>query len=338
MRIKEKTISAAIALFLILATAAAMPAQISANEAFGVFQYVVTGASGTPGEISKSISEAATGAGWEVLAEVDPGTPDDCEYTAKVLVLFHPEYAGSIVEANEMTGPYAALDRINIFQDENGTHVSVVNPNSINRTVLMDDEKFKTISQEHLQVLRSMILSAVKGDESDLQYGQMRDEGLIGKTMGVVAGGRFEDLIEEKAGEKGDLENITAAVARGMSEKGRKWGMELVYQVRIPGRDVYILGTTGSPMDMKSFEIVGAGTDESRKGFKFPGLSHAAAYPLEIVVSMEDGEIKVRMINAMFRMKMYFEDAGKISFMKNMKMPGSIDKELKKQIRNGLKS
>ncbi|MCB0295937.1 MAG: hypothetical protein KDG51_12025, partial [Calditrichaeota bacterium] len=63
-----------------------------------------------------------------------------------------------------------------------------------------------------------------------------------------------------------------------------------------------------------------------------PGLAHALAYPLEIVVTQEEDEIKVRIINAMFRMKMYFEDAGMWAFMKNMGMPGSIQDELRGQI------
>ena len=256
-----------------------------------------------------------------------------------VLVLFHEEYAMKVIGANSATGAYAVLDRVSIFQDENGTHVSVVNPNSITRTVLMDDESFMAESEAHLQALRTMITSVVRGTESDAQYGQIRSEGFIGKTMGVVAGGKFGDLIKKKAGEKGaDVGEVAARVARGMSEESKKWKLKLVCQVEIPGTDIVILGTTGSPMDTRSFEIVGAGTDESRKGFEFPGLSHAAAYPIEIVVSKEGDEVKVEMVEAMFRMKMYFEDAGKIAFMKNMKMPGSIDKELKKQIKEGLKS
>ena len=42
------------------------------------------------------------------------------------------------------------------------------------------------------------------------------------------------------------------------------------------------------------------------------------------------------MLNVMYRMKMYFEDAGKWAFMKNMGMPGSLHDEVKKQIQAGL--
>jgi hypothetical protein len=35
----------------------------------------------------------------------------------------------------------------------------------------------------------------------------------------------------------------------------------------------------------------------------------------------------------MFRMKMYFENAGRMAFARNMGMPGSIEDELKDKIR-----
>lgn len=44
----------------------------------------------------------------------------------------------------------------------------------------------------------------------------------------------------------------------------------------------------------------------------------------------------VELLDIMYRMKMYFEDAGKIAFAKNMGMPGSIEKEMKKIIKAAL--
>ncbi len=38
----------------------------------------------------------------------------------------------------------------------------------------------------------------------------------------------------------------------------------------------------------------------------------------------------------MFRMKMFFEDAGKMKFARNMGMPGSIEDEIKDMIRAAL--
>jgi len=41
-------------------------------------------------------------------------------------------------------------------------------------------------------------------------------------------------------------------------------------------------------------------------------------------------------VDAMFRMKMYFEDAGKWAFMKNMGMPGSLADEIRVKVRESL--
>jgi hypothetical protein len=82
---------------------------------------------------------------------------------------------------------------------------------------------------------------------------------------------------------------------------------------------------------------VGSGSDSARDNYQCPGLAHAAAYPIEIVVARDGDSVKVRMVDTMYRMKMYFEDAGKWAFMKNMGMPGSIHDELAEQIASAVK-
>jgi hypothetical protein len=54
------------------------------------------------------------------------------------------------------------------------------------------------------------------------------------------------------------------------------------------------------------------------------------------VVTRDGTAVKVRLVDTMYRMKMYFEDAGKWAFMKNMGMPGSVHDELAAQIKSGL--
>jgi hypothetical protein len=305
---------------------------------YGVYEYVVQSAQGSFDEISTALENSATENGWRLLAKVDAGVPKDCTYRARVFVLYDSVYADKIMAANRTTGPFAVVDRVNLFEDENGLHVSVVNPHSINRTVLMDDENFEDMSEAHLQALRKMVTSSVQGTESNEQYGQIRSKGYISRTMGVVAGGKFIDKLEDEAKVKdGDWQDVAAKVGQGLRRTGKKWGMHLVYEVALPQYETAIFGTTGTPMDSKSFSIVGAGADESREELKCPGLAHAAAYPMEVVFVKEESEAKIRLIDVMFRMKMYFEDAGKWAFMKNVRMPGSIQDELAKQIKDGLK-
>ncbi|NNE33883.1 MAG: hypothetical protein HKN13_01520 [Rhodothermales bacterium] len=305
------------------------------KEAHRVFEYVVESASGDVDAIATSIKTAALQSGWETLTTISSGVPDGCSYDNRVLILHGPAFADKLMDANRTTAPFALVDRINIFEDENGTHVSVVNPQSIMRTVLMDDPAYEQLAATHLQDLRAMILSAVEGDESDRAYGQRRKRGHIGKTMGVMAGGKFSKKIQDKVVVPGgDLNDVVLKVREGLSVDGPKWGLKLAYELPMPKYDVVVFGTTSPAMESKSFSIVKAGSDKARKAYSCPGLAHAGAYPLEVVVTKTGEDVHVQFVDAMYRMKMYFEDAGKMAFMKNMTMPGSLADELRDQIRS----
>jgi hypothetical protein len=323
---------------LVLAGILALAGMAAGGEGgYGVYQYIVRNARGAFDEIGSAIEARAVSEGWEVVAAIDAGVPDDCHFSARVFVLYDSLYAARVIGANPKTGPFAALDRVTVFEDENGLHVSVVNPHSINRTILMDDSAYEEMTASHLMALRKMIAAAVDGETSRTEYGQFREGGYIGKTMGVMAGGKFEDLLREKAGVPGQsYKKVAARVREGLRETSEQWGMEYAYQVDIPEFDMMILGATGTPMDSKSFEIVRQGSDQSREDFECPGIAYAGAYPIEVVVAERKGEVTVYMTDVMYRMKMYFEDAGKWAFMKNMSMPGSIEEEVAEQIENGL--
>ncbi|MBI5182964.1 MAG: hypothetical protein HY999_01180, partial [Nitrospinae bacterium] len=47
-----------------------------------------------------------------------------------------------------------------------------------------------------------------------------------------------------------------------------------------------------------------------------------------------DGDdVKISLVDEMYRMKVYFEDAGVLAFAKNMTMPGSIQKEITEMVK-----
>ncbi len=68
----------------------------------------------------------------------------------------------------------------------------------------------------------------------------------------------------------------------------------------------------------------------------FCSIDHAAAYSIEMVVRQVGDEIRVESVDPIFRMKTYFEDADKMSFAKNMGMPGSIRDEMRKKVEASL--
>jgi uncharacterized protein (DUF302 family) len=305
--------------------------------AFGVYEYVLDRAAGTLDQAAGALESALLARGLNVLAKVDAGVPQGCGYKARVLAVVDPEYAQKLMAANRKTAPFGVVDRINVFEDEKGVHVALVNPESVNRTILMDDSAHAELSRTHTETLRSAIESAGLGPVVHREYGESRTRGFIGKTMGVMAGGPFGEKVKDEFVVSGsDWKSVAQKVRRGLSGAGSKWGLHLVYELELPEQETVVFGSTGSAMDSKSFSIVGAGADEARDSFKCPGLAHAAAYPIEVVVAQDRADVKVRLVDTMYRMKMYFEDAGKWAFMKNMGMPGSIHDELAAQIKSGL--
>ena len=130
-----------------------------------------------------------------------------------------------------------------------------------------------------------------------------------------------------------DLSSVTEKVKPASSTNGKKWEPKTLYELPLPAQNAVLFGVTGSPLDSKPFSIVKAGSDKSRKKLDCPGIAHAGAYPLELVVVQKEDGVHIQMVDAMFRMKLYFEDAGKWSFMKNMTMPGSIADEIKSKLK-----
>jgi len=49
-----------------------------------------------------------------------------------------------------------------------------------------------------------------------------------------------------------------------------------------------------------------------------PGIDHPAAYPVEVVLTQEGDQVRVNVVGEMYRMRMFFEDEGKMKFPRNM--------------------
>ena len=96
-----------------------------------------------------------------------------------------------------------------------------------------------------------------------------------------------------------------------------------------------IFGVTEAKMEGRAFRI--AGEKRVSDSYKFPGIDHNTAFPIEVIVYKDDNRIKVVTLDGMYRMKVYFEDAGKWAFMKNMGMPGQIEKEIIEMVKINLK-
>ena len=334
--------SAAFAAALICATTAAAWAPEShaptrpAAEEYGVYLMLVEGAQVGFDEALETLRTGIDGAGWQLLTDYSAGVESgDCDFRAHVFVVSSSEYAAQVM-AHGVGAAFALPLRVAVFEDENGVHVAAANPLSLNRTIVAE-EGFGEQSQAAAGALQQMVAGFGDAVAAD-QFGQVRDRGLIGKTMGIIAGGPFPDKIEEIASTDGQIADVADQLWAGLEELGgeRRWATRPVYRLDLPEHDAVIIGVTGDPIESKSFQIVGAGSNDARDDFACPGIDHAAAYPVELVLYQDGDRVRVTLIDEMFRMKMYFEDAGKMKFAANMRMPGSIENEIRDKVEESL--
>ncbi len=276
--------------------------------------------------------------GFTVLAAIPNGVPEGCPYQATVLAVYQPEYGKQLLAMNQKTAPYAVVDRIIVFEDERGVHVAIVNPISILRTVLMDDTRPLNLADQHRQLLRNIIINGVQaGTPTEHQYGQFRKKGYIGRTMGVMAGGPFDEKIETITTMAGTLESALQKLQQAFQQHQGDWNIRVKYILHIPEAGIAVVGVSSPSIEERSYRIVGAGSDKSRKDFQCPGIAHAGAYPMEVVLRENNGQVTAEVVDIMYRMKMYFEDAGKWAFAKNMTMPGSIQSEIETVVKQALR-
>ena len=302
---------------------------LPAGPRYGVYLRLVDAPLGAYEQMSAAVAPAVQNLGWPLLATYDVAT-GGCQYKARVFVVQAPSYAAEVLK----NGPRAAFAiplRLAVFQDEQGTHLAVANPQNLARTIV--GETFEGPPAQVVAQLRTMTASGFPGKPVAVQYGQMRDQGLIEKTMGIMAGGPFAGKIDPIRSTKataamGPREVADRIMAASKQATGR-WGIHSVYRLDLPEQNAVLIGLNGDAREWKAFGIVGPGLDETRKSFACPGIDHAAAFPVELLVVREGDQVRVLMIDEMFRMKIYFEDAGKMKFAANMQMPGSIEDEMR---------
>lgn len=321
----------------VLLAALASPSALAAasGPAFGVFLRLADGPAGSFAAMTAAVPATVEKAGMRLLATTDVET--GCRFKATVFVVEAPAYTAKVLEGG-VRNAFALPLRLAVYEDERGVHLALADPRTLGRTVVA--ESFEGPPAEVVAALERAVKDGFPGTPVAQGYGQQRDRGLIGKTMGVVAGGPFPGKVEELGAVKASATRGPREVADAIAALGatptRRWGTRFVYRAELPGTDAILLGFTGGKVESKSFAIVGEGTDEGRKGLACPGVDHAAAYPFEVLVVREEGKVRVLAIDVMFRMKMYFEDAGPMKFAANMAMPGSIEDELRDLVEEAL--
>ncbi|GBD99994.1 hypothetical protein BMS3Abin07_02041 [bacterium BMS3Abin07] len=299
-------------------------------EKYGTYVKVAENIQGTFDNTVKSSEEALTKNGWQILASYSSSVPEACTFRAHNIVIYSPEYARQIMSHGPRSS-FAAVLRVGIYEDGKGINIAFTNPASLNRTVLGDKVETE-LSVNTMNKISEILSSAVKGTVVNMQIGEIREKGRVGG----MGGGDFNDMIEEiyKKEDSGDLfSEIAEKVKAGIESNKKNW--KLIYTLDLPGSDTIIYGVNKAETEARAYTI--AGEKRESKNYRCPGIDHVPAFPIEVVVYREKGMVKVVTLDEMYRMKLYFEDAGMWAFMKNMAMPGAIQREITEISTSGLK-
>ncbi len=304
---------------------------VSFASEYGVYVKVVEKAKGSFDEVSNAVEGTLKNSGWEILAAYNSGVPAGCKFRSRVIVFSSPAYAKSII-SNSVKASFALPLRAGIYEDETGINVAVVNPSSINKTIV-HETRLNDLSLSAINPIVDAIAKAVPGNIVKKQIGEIRSKGRVGG----MGGGDFLDKVEEvyvaHDGSDATFKKISENVKRGILENKKNW--KLIYTLDLSSHGAIIFGVTEAKMEGKAFKI--AGEKRASDYYKFPGIDHGAAFPIEIIVYKDGGKVKVVILDEMYRMKVYFEDAGKWAFMKNMGMPGQIEDEIIEMVKANLK-
>ena len=336
MKLKRVALAVSILLLLVFAFGLGTDASLAADKQ-GMYEFVLEKSSLSFEKACERLHQAIDTSAVQGVAEVDEASPEGCTYRVRVFAIVLPDLTEELLRANGVTAPFALVQRITVFEDENGTNVSFVNPRSVFRTVLLDAPEAEKQGARAAAELRSFLQAVFPEHNSHRQYGPFRKKGYIGRTMGVMAGGPFDGKIVTVArAQTGNMQDLIGRLRRAFEKNAGKWQLRVRYVYEVPERGLAVLGVSGAKMESKSFSIVKAGSDKLRKKLRCPGIGHAGAYPIELVLRKEGNHWLIQTVQTMYRMKMYFEDAGKFAFAKNMTMPGSIQSEIEQVVRGAL--
>ena len=310
-------------LLLSLVSGLALPASAAPVEkSQGVYVTFLAGLKGDVPATTARVETALKGAGFTVLAVFDNGAPAGCRARARTVVFNQEAFAASVL-AGGTDKAFGLPLRLAVYENEAGIGVALANPVSLQRT--FNASPVRDAAAQKVVDDIALALAPV-GPVVPKAAGQIRESGEIGG----MGGGLFQEKIVPVLTPGRPPADVARALEAGIADAA---GWHSVYSFKASD-DVWVVGVTSARMEGRGFGI--AGEKRATSTNAFPGLDHAAAFPIEIVVARKGAGSSVQILKEMWRMKLYFQDAGNWAFMKNMQMPGDIQAEIETAIRKVL--
>jgi hypothetical protein len=315
------------------------------DQEYGIFERIseATGSfEDTTAAFEKSLSESKL----TLQAKQDLNTPEGAQ-KARVYVLTSPAYleAAKAMPANTIS---AQILRVAIYQYGEGkaTHINMANPVAHAMVFYAGTKEYPQMiaaAKAAAQEIKD-VAAKVPGKAVADQIGPKRSESALNKFNGdgpAKMMAKFRNWSESQQVAFSDKpENFQATVSKveallaASPDKGEgdASGWRMVSKVPVGTNAVYF-GISNAYTENKCIRINSDFRSEGKaKDAPYPGVDHASALPLEVLVINNGKDVHVVQYGEMWRMQLYFWDSGYMAFTKNTLIPstifGSIEKVL----------
>jgi hypothetical protein len=338
----------------------------------GIYLLTNKSVQGNIDEVAQKISTAFQNSGYKIQFNNSIHTPDyvrqkkveHCGFKAHLIVLTKSNYSDFITLYGSKY-LVAGFLKIGIFENENGLNISISDPETINRIVfndLYENNKKDTYndviakSKVYKKEIISLLHKSVESEKVEQSMEPIRDDEDLAessKDMFMMVGSLtlFNDedqfpVIYSQVNNEGFLgiKKLADEFSANLEsfkptndDKEYRWypnpedlQWNIISKIELPQKNAVLLGLTRARTEALSFHIAGISRENDKN--KCPGIDHAAAYPIEVLILQENDKINVYTQREMHRMDMYFWDAGMSAFMDHMSMPGILDESLKKAL------
>jgi hypothetical protein len=273
-----------------------------------------------------------------------PGKGED-QQRVRNYVINSPEYTDLAAQLAPDYSMQAAILRVSIYEADGKTNINIVNPETLARVFFGEPAEIKDKDQlinKSLSV-KNYLINLIKNIDGKIVLKDMEPirssghlDGYNGDGMAkmMVKWRNFSESLHANKEVKVN-DNATKVFQQVCNEledniRQNKINWKLICKLDI-GENARYYGVSKPGVEEEAIEIDSMSREKSEKN-KFPGIDHAGSFPIPILVYEEDNRIKVSQFDEMWRMELYFWDAGYGAFTAHMDMPGNIYDDIDKII------
>ncbi len=249
--------------------------------------------------VVKLVKSALSGK-FKILGSYSPGNISNLT----VLIVEYKPY----FEAVDKVGRYAFYAvplRIGVQKKGNVNDVMFVNPVYLVDAFAKGKTKLEKVAEQTKKTLEGALYKVNGIKVKNKPFGYLTSPDEIGNWQ--MMGQSIYTIYE--IGHKYGSVNVALKALNTSLSKGTN-GWKKVYEIKL--KNAAVVGLSNAKYENEAFQI--------------GGDNHLCAFPIELVV-YDNGKIKA--LPEMYRMSIYFMDAGMSAFAAHMSMPSEIDSSLK---------